>query len=137
MFSNFISFPISGETNPKTIVGFKTKISILHCEWLVMVLGMYCKYVVRLSYANYEAKGQSRAMFYNNNRRFIVTNLSSLALSLKIVIVRLWDFLISIADKLFSRHEIHQFLTWVRPESPPQSHFNAVPWRWYVSFACL
>ena len=63
--------------------------------------------VVRLSYANYEAKGQSRAMFYNNNRRFIVTNLSSLALSLKIVIVRLWGFLISKAENLFSRHEIH------------------------------
>ena len=66
--------------------------------------------VVRLSYANYEAKGQSRAMFYNNNRRFIVTNLSSLALSLKIVIVRLWGFLISKADNLFSRHEIHTFV---------------------------
>ena len=55
--------------------------------------------------AKYEAKGQSRAMFYNNNRRFIVTNLSSLALSLKIVIVRLWGFLISKAENLFSRHE--------------------------------
>ena len=52
--------------------------------------------------AKYEAKGQSRAMFYNNNRRFIVTNLSSLALSLKIVIVRLWGFLISKAENLFS-----------------------------------
>ena len=58
-------------------------------------------------YANYEAKGQSRAMFYNNNRRFIVTNLSSLALSLKIVIVRLWGFLISKAENLFSRREIY------------------------------
>ena len=46
-------------------------------------------------------------MFYNNNRRFIVTNLSSLALSLKIVIVRLWGFMISKAGNLFSTHEIH------------------------------
>ena len=72
--------------------------------------GWYFVVLVRLSYANYEAKGQSRAMFYNNNRRFIVTNLSSLTLSLKIVIVRLWGFLISKAENLFSRHEIHTVL---------------------------
>ena len=71
---------------------FKTKIKTKN--QFSTVNGWYFV-VVRLSYANYEAKGQSRAMFYNNNRRFIVTNLSSLALSLKIVIVRLWGFLIS------------------------------------------